>query len=58
MTCTELLAWGGKDEFAIHLTYYTIVHHKQWVWMGTVLNYKYTKSLKLCMRLLLLFNSK
>lgn len=31
MTCTELLARGGKDEFAIYLTYYTIVHHKQCV---------------------------
>lgn len=49
----QLLGWGGGDEFAIYLTYHTIVHRKEWVWMGIVLNYKYTKSLILCMCLLL-----
>lgn len=62
MTYTELLGWGGRDEFAIYLSHHTIVHPKEQVWMETLLNYKRTKTLTLCMclllLLLLLFNNK
>lgn len=54
----QVLGWGGRDEFAIYWTYHIIAHHKAWVWMGTVLNYKCTKSPILYMCLLLLFTNK
>lgn len=43
MSYTELRGWGSRDEFAIYLTYHTIMHHKAWVWMATALNSTHTQ---------------